>query len=39
MHNLNSINIATIAFEHVRTLATEFQQNKTVLQPIPNEEN
>ena len=38
MHNLNPINIATIALEHVRTLATEFQQNQIVLQPIPNEE-
>ena len=38
MQNLNPINIATIALDHVRTLATEFQRNKIVMQPNPNEE-
>ena len=36
MQNLNPINIATIALEHVRTLATEFQRNKIVMQPNSN---
>ena len=38
MHNLNPINIATIALEHVRILATEFQRNQIILQSNPSEE-
>ena len=39
MRNLNPSNIATIALEHVRILATEFQRNKIILQSDPCEEN